>query len=301
MSMLQEQDVLRIASELRYQMAQIEASTIALRDTISECQLISARVFQLPKIPEGEEHNKITEIAVSTISGEQAFFMALQAYRKLYADRGISKKAAFRLPGYIQVYGQRDKIAARVNQLNEHKEQFKSTVQQLKGAKQKHDLIHKLFPGLITKQLYRRLHAVESDISTLSFIWAQRHVTYKTTKKEIEQKLLKQLHHPPSNCSKDDWTAFLNREIDDIKRLPEHTKLRIKRPAKVNPVVNLDCETTPQLSAHLPVIIVQKQPISATDLHDFDAKYRRCVRSDSKIGGIPVIDRLHLYIKQNAT
>ncbi|MDF4421705.1 DNA replication terminus site-binding protein [Vibrio parahaemolyticus] len=289
----------KIESELRYQMNKIDELFKDLGELIHSSELVSAQVFQLPPVAIGEEHNKVSEISVSAVTGETAFFKAMNAFRKVYAEDGMSMKSVFRLPGYIQIDADRSKVKALVSAINHEKDQFKELVKQIEGAKKKHDIVHGLFPGLITKQLYRRLHAVNSDISQLGFCWAQRFVTTKTTREEVIAKIKGQIKNPPLNTDPDDWETFLNREITDIQRLSASIELRHKRPAKVNAVVNLDCDEAPQLSAHLPLIIVQKNPICVSPLLDFNAAFRRCVRSDSVIGGKPIIGRLHLYEKRS--
>lgn len=289
----------KVRSELRYHKNKMDGLYKDLGELIRSSELVSAQVFQLPPVAIGDEHNKVSKIRVTTYTGEAAFFKAMNAFSKVYADDGMSRKSVFRLPGYIQIDANRTEIIDLVSKINKEKAEFKDFVDQIKGAKKKHDIVHGLFPGLITKQLYRRLHAVNTDISQLGFCWAQRFVTTTTTREEVISKIKCQIDNPPLNCNPDEWRIFLEREITDIQRLPAGIELRHKRPAKVNAVVNLDCEETPQLSAHLPLIIVQKSPICVSPLIDFNAAYRRCVRSDSLIGGKPIIGRLHLYSKRS--
>lgn len=289
---------LSIRSELKYQMTQITQLFDDLRDTVQSSEFITAEVFKLPVVNRGAEHLKIEEIPVEHLHGERAFFEGVQSFRKMYADEGVSTKAAYRLPGYIQLGSSKGSIKKIISQINSHKELFKLEVQKIEGAKKKHDLIHELFPGLITKQLYRKLHTVDDNISSMGFFWANRFVTYKTTKDEVIASIKKQMNHPPKGRDSDEWISFLNMEITDIQRLPKGSELRYKRPAKVSAAVNIDSEVTPQLSAHLPIIVLQREPVTISPLISYNAAYRRCVRSDSKIGGKPVIQRLHLYVKK---
>ena len=288
---------LAISSELRYQMMQCNTLLDELKNELISSELVSAEVFKLPVTLMGEEHKKILKTPVQHIKGNKAFFMAIQSYGKIYAEENISRKAVYRLPGYVQVNGDREKINAIINQLNEHKLLFKDEVQKIKSSKSKHDLIHGLFPGLITKQLYRKLYTIEENISSIGFCWANRFVTYKTTKEDVIACINKQKKHVPVKSNPDEWIDFLNREITDIQRLPGSVELRFKRPAKVSVVANIDRKKAAQISAHLPVIVVQGSPLRITPLYDFDASFRRCVRADSRIGGKPIIDRLNLYAK----
>ena len=288
----------RILSELRFLMGKINETIEELRDSMSSSELISACVFKLPTVAPGEETRKIEEIKVQHLEGIKAFYEVVNSFWKFHAEDGVSKKAAYRLPGYIQVRSERSNILDIVRRLNEFKTEFCQTVQKIKGPKLKHQVVHNLFPGLLTKQLYRQVHAVSDEISHMGFFWAHKFVTGTTSKTEVIDLIKKQQDNPPKNVASVDWIDFLNKEITDIQRLPKGTVLRYKRPAKVSVAVNIDSELTPQLSAHLPIIIAQDKPVSLTPLVNYNSDYRRCVRSDSKIVGKPVIARLNLYVKR---
>lgn len=286
-----------ISEEIKLQMSEIKALFCELVDTVSLDDLVAAEVYKLPLVPQGEEHKQILEIPVQTVKGKAAYFEALRSFSKFNADKGVSTKSVFRMPGFIQLATPKDKIQKIINQINERKFLLKSEVQKINGAKKKHDFIHSLYPGLITKQVYRKLYA-QDDISSLSFIWANKFVTNKTSKKEVVKLLNKHKTISPMSLDLDDWISFIDREIETVESLPGDAELRFKRPAKVTAVVNLDSEVCPQLSAHLPVIVLSDKPITVKPLRNFDAAFRRCVRSDSKIGGKPIISRLHLYLKK---
>ncbi len=288
---------LKIKLELSNQMEIINELLNELSDSIGTSDLIAAEVFKLPPVPKTIEHVNVTEIPVETLKDEIAFYEGIRSYRKLYGDEGISTKVAYRLPGYIQIRDPNRNIIKIIGLINKHKALFKSEVQKIDGPKKRHDLVHSLFPGLITKQLYRNLYVVE-NISYMGFFWTNKFVTYKTTKDEVIAMIKKQIPHPPKGSNPKEWESILSGEVTDIQRLPAGSELRIKRPARVSAAVNTDCEVMPQLSAHLPIIIVQNRPVSISPLMDYNASLRRCVRSDSKIGGKPIIKRLHLYLKR---
>lgn len=288
---------LKIKQELLNQMGIINELFNELSDSISASDLIAAELYKLPPVPKAKEHVDVAEIQVSPIRDELALYEGLRSYRKLYGEEGISTKVVFRLPGYIQVGGSNRNIIEIVGRINKHKDLFKSAVLKIDGPKKKHGIVHSLFPGLITKQLYRSLYAVE-NISYMGFFWTNKFVTYKTDKDELIASIKKQIQHPPKGKDPKEWESFLNGEVTDIQRLPAGSELRIKRPVRVSAAVNTDCEESPQLSAHLPIIIVQDRPVTISPLLDYDSSLRRCVRSDSKIGGKPIIKRLHLYLKR---
>ncbi|NMS52682.1 DNA replication terminus site-binding protein, partial [Vibrio parahaemolyticus] len=124
-----------------------------LSDSINASDLIGAEVYKLPTVPKAKEHVDVTEIPVESIKDEFALYEGLRSYKKLYGEEGISTKVVFRLPGYIQVGSSNSNIKEIIGRINKHKDLFTSAVLKIDGPKKKHDIVHSLFPGLITKQL----------------------------------------------------------------------------------------------------------------------------------------------------
>lgn len=287
-----------IFSELSQLMSNIEDKHAELFEELHTCDLVAAEVFRIPRVMKDEESEPVKKVVVTPIKGVTAYHEAIRAYKNFYAEDGYSSKAAFRLPGYIQVSPESScRITNIIDQINSLADSFKAKVTTIAGASERHAIVHQLFPGLITKQLYRRLHAVE-DVSSMGFFWANKFVTNKTSKDAVEELLKGQRTKPPQGVSTSVWSTFVEKEMKLISELPSDCELRFKRPARVSPAVNIDAGTKKQLSAHLPVIVLQEKPIIVRPLLNYDAATSRCARSDKQIGGAPLIERLHLYQKR---
>ena len=289
---------LSLLNELRYQMTKFKELTEELKLYLLTCELIDSEVFQLPFVSRENEHKEINTIPVNNDVGESALFKALRSYGKIYMEDDVSRKCVYRLPGYIQVDGDKKKIAGLVSSINESKLLFKQEVQKIVGSKNKFELVHDEFPGLITTQFYRKLYAIEDDVSSMGFCWTNKFVTYKTTKKAVIENIERQIKSVPIHSNPDEWKSFLEDEIKMIQELPVNVALRIKRLAKVSAALNIVGTYRTQISAHLPVIVVQREPLKVSPLNNFNAAFKRSVRSDSKIDGKPLIERLHLYVKK---
>lgn len=94
---------------------------------------------------------------------------------------------------------------------------------------------------------------------------------------------------------------MVDQEVYDIRRLPADTKLRIRRPVKTHPMINLLWQArTPrkqQIKASLPLLLCADSSPAVTHLGHYPPKSRQA-RRDRKIGGEPIIERLHLYLYQ---
>ena len=289
---------LRLLNELRYQMTKFQELTEELKTYLLKCEFIESEVFEIPAVSREDEHKKVNTIPVNKVCGESAFYKGLRSYNKIYMEGDVSRKSVYRLPGYIQVDGDKNKITHLINSINEHKLLFKKEVQRIKGSKNKFELVHDEFPGLITKQFYRKLYVIEEQISSIGFCWTNKFITYKTTKEKVKKTIEYQKKMVPSHSNKSEWESFLDEEINKIQGLPSNVELRIKRQAKVSAAVNVVGTSRAQFSAHLPIIVVQSEPLKVSTLNNYNSAFKRSVRSDSKIDGEPLIERIHLYIKK---
>lgn len=289
-----------VTKELIELRGSINSTLQELKEVLYKATLVSAQVYKIPLTPIGEEQREINTINIDRAEGFKAFYLALNSYSDIYAKDGVSRKSVFRLPGYIQIDSQNNEdIVLLVNKLNLNKELFKKTVQKINGARKRHEIVHNVCPGVITKQLYRKIHVLEQEVSYIGFFWTQRYVTKRTTSRGVIEVLENQMKKPPVNSSREQWEEFLTEEISNIKALPKDIELRYKRVAKVNAMANIEASNKLQLSAHLPLIVLQKKSFRYSPLKNYDADFKRCVRSDSKTFGMPIISRLNLYKKIN--
>ena len=96
----------------------LEQSLGELREMIMAQPLLIARVFSLPPIEKGHEHDAVTEIAVEQHLGEAAREMALAHFCRLFMQHQsekLSTKAAVRLPGALCIEAEGERETALID------------------------------------------------------------------------------------------------------------------------------------------------------------------------------------------
>ncbi|WMC12120.1 DNA replication terminus site-binding protein [Oceanimonas pelagia] len=292
-----------LAAELNHTMSLLESALADLRGLINERAGTPplACCYRLPEVPQGKEHDPVEHIPVQEqVTGKAALNAALSAYGRWHLQPDCSAKASFRLPGFIVLPASaRAELEPRLNEVNRLKLAFRALVQRLDDKDKKFTLVHDTFPGLITLQVYRQLTLLPHGASRLGFTWANKQIIQKVDKQKLVAQLMQSRLNPPPLTDPHTWMQCVDREIYDVKRLPAHVELRLRRPVKTHPMVNVRWSEplTPrqqQYKAHLPLLLCQDAPPAVTPLCDYPpAKPRK--RRAARIGGEPLIPRLHIY------
>ena len=288
------------AARLKAIFAELELAMSALADLLSATEPLSASCYPLPMVASGEEHLPITHIEVANIQGAAAVNAAIEGYRQWYIQPNCSTKASFRLPGFLVLPSScKIELTTLVTRINDLKSQFKAQVQEVEGRDQRFTLVHAALPGLITLQVYRHLVLLPHEASRLGFTWANKQIIQKVDKEQLVQQLMAARHTPPPLVEEHIWLQAVEREIYDVKRLPAAVELRLRRPVKTHPMVNVRWqeEITPrqrQVKAHLPLLLCQDELPAITPLSDYPPASTRKRRA-AQITDEPVIPRLHIY------
>ncbi|MBH2564536.1 DNA replication terminus site-binding protein [Serratia marcescens] len=227
---------------------ELEQALGALQQQIAPLRLLAARVFSLPEVEKGQEHQAISHIAVEQHVGQAARDLALEHYQRLFIHHNrenVSSKAAVRLPGVLCLaveqpeYQTLQTQLALINRLKGELEQI-ITVDSGLAPEQRFEFVHTHLHGLITLSAYRTLTALTNPDS-VRFGWANKHIIKNVKQDDILAQLEKSLKAgravPPH--SREQWAALVSREIDDVSRLPQHATLKIKRPVKVQPIARV--------------------------------------------------------------
>ncbi|HIF9093925.1 TPA: DNA replication terminus site-binding protein [Photobacterium damselae] len=292
----------RIKRNLQHLKFQLDSEIDSLVSLLRQLELLECRVYTLPLVKSENTHNIENCVKVKTITGLDAFNLAINSYSKFEKDLGASGKRTYRLPGCIIVSGNNhEKIELHriLETINSLKVQFRNEVQSIGSSrKDKFELIHDTFKNLVTIQLYRGIPFTDKSVDRLNFSWSNKYITSKTSINEILALLQKQINHIPRRTNKEDWARLVQKEIEVIQQLPKETLLRIKRPTK--PIIRSDmvCDNvTRQLVVNTPLILFQNKIPAISDLQDYLIDQRRSFREDITIYGNPILKRLHLYQK----
>lgn len=291
---------------------ELEQALGALQQQIAPLRLLAARVFSLPEVEKGQEHQAISHIAVEQHVGQAARDLALEHYQRLFIHHNrenVSSKAAVRLPGVICLaveqpeYQALQTQLALINRLKGELEQI-ITVDSGLAPEQRFEFVHTHLHGLITLSAYRTLTALTNPDS-VRFGWANKHIIKNVKRDDILAQLEKSLKAgravPPH--SREQWAALVSREIDDVSRLPQQATLKIKRPVKVQPIARVWYQQLQKQVQHpcpLPLIALCQVESGAAvpkigELLNYDAE---AVKHRYKPDARPLrllVPRLHLY------
>ncbi|WP_049061007.1 DNA replication terminus site-binding protein, partial [Aeromonas hydrophila] len=264
--------------------------------------LLEAHVYPLPAVPQGQEHEPIEQIEVSYLGEEAALAATLSAYRDHSARPGCSTKATHRLPGWLRFPAAcAPLLRPLIDEVNGCKLAFKALVQQAGGRDEKFELVHRALPGVITLQVYRKLTWLQGELHSLGFTWADKQSISRLSREQVLEMLERSRRYIPALSNNEEWSKMVDQEVYDIRRLPADAELRIRRPVKTHPMINLlwqDREPRKQqLKASLPLLLCSDSQPAVTHLGHYPPKLRQA-RRDRKIGGDPIIERLHLYLYQ---
>jgi DNA replication terminus site-binding protein len=294
---------------------ELELSITDLTRFLNQLELLQARVFSLPEIEKGHEHNPALQIAVTPHQGDSAHQLALHHFQKLFIHHNgdnISSKAAVRLPGVLcYAVDQAEYQAAQllIQEVNKLKSELEHivTVESDLPAEQRFEFVHSHLRGLITLNAYRSIsYLLQPD--SVRFGWANKHIIKNLRRDELLCQLEKSLNAgravPP--YSREEWAANISREIMDVQNLPEHAILKIKRPVKVQPIARVWYRNSQKQVQHpcpSPLIALYLRDAGMPlpklgELTDYDANsIKHKYKPDSQPLNL-LIKRLHLYTDQ---
>lgn len=293
--------------------AALEIALQHLHQQLNALPLLAARVFLLPEIEKGTEHQPIEKITVTAKVGNEAKDLGLQHYQRLFIHhqgQNASSKAALRLPGVLcftvsdKQLGECENTIYQINQLKSELEHI-ITVESGLPSEQRFEFVHTHLHGLITLNTYRTITPLINP-SSVRFGWANKHIIKNVTREEILAQLNKSLNAgravPP--FSREQWMALISLEINDVKRLPENTHLKIKRPVKVQPIARVWYQEQQKQVQHpcpMPLIAFCQVQSAAElpklgELTDYDInQIKHKYKPDAKPLRL-LVPRLHLYI-----
>ncbi|WP_413730421.1 DNA replication terminus site-binding protein [Sodalis sp. RH22] len=304
---------LDLIDRLNQHFNQLQAHLTEWQGMMGGFRLLAGRVFELPEVPKGKEHEDTAQIKVTQHVGAQAGTLGLAHFQRMFIyhqKQDTSAKSAIRLPGVLcfsvddAQYHAAQALTAAINQLKAELAHLITVESQL-PPELRFEFVHTHLRGLKTLSAYRALQTV-TDPASVRFGWANKQIIKNLTRQEVLAMLQKSLEAgravPPYD--KTQWAERIRQEIDAVSKLPPDIALKIKRPVKVQPIARVwyqDSQRQVQYACPSPLIVLCRQSSGAPvpklgGLLDYN---REGVRHKHKPPGLParlLIKRLHLYV-----
>ncbi|WP_166113719.1 DNA replication terminus site-binding protein [Pseudoalteromonas sp. Z9A5] len=250
--------------QIRSQFDLMNELTIRLIEELKECELSKAEYYQLPDVSSLDEKKVPETISVSKISGELAQKSILNSFSDIYTKSGLSSRVLKRHPG-ILVIKNADKQALnnRIAQVNKAKAAFKECILAIDNNDARFEAVHNAIPNLITLAAYRKIHSESESPFSVRFTWMHKHATKTLTKKMALEMLEKSAgYRNPRMIDQQKWQTLVAQEQLRVSSLAEKEKLRIRRPTRVSPQVNVryTAQNRYHVSAALPFILINPEP-----------------------------------------
>ena len=250
--------------QIRSQFDLMNELTSLLIDELRVCEYSKAEYYQLPDINSVDENIIPESIPVQKSTGEIAHRAILNSFTDIYKKESLSSRVLKRHPGLL-VLKNADVAALtnRIQQVNKAKAAFKECVLAIDNNDARFEAVHNAVPNLITLAAYRKIHFQSESPFSVRFTWMHKHATKTLTKKMALEMLDKSAgYRNPRMIDQQKWQSLVAQEQMRVASLGEKEKLRIRRPTRVSPQVNVryTAENRYHVSAALPFILINPQP-----------------------------------------
>ncbi|ATC84788.1 DNA replication terminus site-binding protein [Pseudoalteromonas agarivorans] len=250
--------------QIRSQFDLMNELTSLLIDELRVCEYSKAEYYQLPDINSVDENIIPESIPVKKLTGEIAHRAILNSFTDIYKKESLSSRVLKRHPGLLVIKNADvAALTSRIQQVNKAKAAFKECVLAIDNNDARFEAVHNAVPNLITLAAYRKIHFQSESPFSVRFTWMHKHATKTLTKKMALEMLDKSAgYRNPRMIDQQKWQSLVAQEQMRVASLGEKEKLRIRRPTRVSPQVNVryTAENRYHVSAALPFILINPQP-----------------------------------------
>ena len=250
--------------QIRSQFDLLSDLTSLFIDDLKSCGYKKAEYYQLPDIESRDEKVIPQSISVKKITGDEAHRSILNSFTDIYKKSDLSSRVLKRHPGLLVIYNaDKKQLVARIQQLNKAKASFKDCILAIDNNDARFEAVHNAIPNLITLAAYRKVHFETESPFSVRFTWMHKHATKTLTKKMALAMLEKSAGYSnPRMIDQHSWQALVAQEQSRVASLGDKEKLRIRRPTRVSPQVNVryTAQNRYHVSAALPFILINPEP-----------------------------------------
>ncbi|KPH95529.1 DNA replication protein [Pseudoalteromonas porphyrae] len=250
--------------QIRSQFDLLNDLTNLFIDDLKECGYSKADFYQLPDVGCNDEKIVPNSINVTKITGDAAHKSILNSFGDIYKKSGLSSRVLKRHPGLLVIKNaDQQHLIARIQQLNKAKAAFKECILAIDNNDARFEAVHNAIPNLITLAAYRKIHFEVNSPYSVRFTWMHKHATKTLTKKMALEMLEKSAGYSnPRMIDQQSWQSLVAQEKLRVASLGDKDKLRIRRPTRVSPQVNVryTAQDRYHVSAALPFILINPEP-----------------------------------------
>ena len=250
--------------QIRSQFDLLSDLTSLFIDDLKSCGYKKAEYYQLPDIESRDEKIIPQSISVKKITGDEAHRSILNSFTDIYKKSDLSSRVLKRHPGLLVIdNADKKQLVARIQQLNKAKASFKDCILAIDNNDARFEAVHNAIPNLITLAAYRKVHFETESPFSVRFTWMHKHATKTLTKKMALAMLEKSAGYSnPRMIDQHSWQALVAQEQSRVASLGDKEKLRIRRPTRVSPQVNVryTAQNRYHVSAALPFILINPEP-----------------------------------------
>ncbi|MCQ8878290.1 DNA replication terminus site-binding protein [Pseudoalteromonas shioyasakiensis] len=250
--------------QIRSQFDLLSDLTNLFVEDLESYEYSKAECYQLPEVDSKDEKIIPHTIEVSQQTGAIAHKSILNAYKDIYKKEGLSSRILKRHPGLLVLKNaNKESLIARIQQLNKAKAAFKECILAIDNNDARFEAVHNAIPNLITLAAYRKVHFEHESPFSVRFTWMHKHATKTLTKKMALAMLEKSAGYSnPRMIDQQSWQSLVAQEQLRVASLGDTEKLRIRRPTRVSPQVNVryTAQNRYHVSAALPFILINPEP-----------------------------------------
>ena len=269
-------------TDIKSLFSQLTANLQLLEKLLATTSPEQALVSRIPCVLKGQEQAVINQITPELSTDMLAMKLAAEAFKDIHIKHPFSQKSARRYVGVIHLHPDHQntaKIIAKIKAINTIKADIEHAVVSENESRQaRFNAIHDNCPGVMTVHLYRKIHCLEDEsVKSVRFSWQRKDSLHQPDK----LKLLGEISAEQDRATPDNQLALTQLYQKVTSTVDQH--LRIRRQVKVQPAANIvRAAGLKTVTAPLPIIIVQKEPLKANEVAAFMASQVRKQRSDKR-------------------